>query len=38
MECGYIDMGSLLVLVFTLLLLSYDYFSHSPAESAGGEL
>src|SRR5258707_3816379 len=30
---GYIDIGSLLVLVFTRLLLSYDYFSHSPAES-----
>src|SRR6266702_8545514 len=33
--CGYIDMDSLLVLVFTLLLLSYNYFSHSPAESDG---
>src|SRR5271167_1731341 len=34
--CGYIDMGSLLGLGFTRLLLSYNYFSHSPAESAGG--
>ena len=31
-------MSSLLVLVFTLLLLSYYYFSHSPAESVGGVL
>src|SRR5260370_29217957 len=34
--CGYIDMASLLVLVCTRLLLSYNYFSHSPAESCGG--
>src|SRR5260370_37849753 len=37
MECGYIDIGSLLVLTCTLLLLFYYYFSHSPAESVGGE-
>src|SRR5258708_18816644 len=36
MECGYIDIGSLLVLTCTLLLLFYYYFSHSPAESEGG--
>jgi len=30
-------MGSLLVLAFTLLLLSFYYFFLSPAESVGGK-